>query len=158
MRSSKRNDARGRGRQGQGNVASEAACSGFHSRNSASRSWRLVLLCWCLGGIALSGCDDDSSEPLPDAGGDVGPAASFTMDPSCTDSITTEVTFTSTATAAGGGLLSCEWTFAGGSPGTASTCVVEGVRFAGQTPSQVSLTVTDEAGNRDTASMAIGPC
>jgi hypothetical protein len=112
-----------------------------------------------VGIVALSACGGDD-DPKPDAssGNNTAPVASFTINPTCTNSSSDQITFTSTSTDADGDTLSCSWVFNSGNPGTGNDCTVDGVTFPNVAPYDVTLTVDDGKGGTDTATMSIGPC
>jgi PKD repeat protein len=106
-----------------------------------------------------TGCGDDDGGPTIDAmtGGGGAPTASFTMDPDCTSSSSTEVTFTSTSTDPSDLALTCAWTFASGTPLNSTECTVTGVTFPNAAPYTVTLTVNNGTESA-TATQSIGPC
>ena len=86
------------------------------------------------------------------------PTASFTAEPSCTSSNSTEVTFTSTSTDPDGDELSHSWDIRSGNPSSATGQVVSGVTFPNVRAYPVTLSVDDARGGTDSATMNMAPC
>lgn len=105
--------------------------------------------------LMVCACGDDGGG---DASSNGPPTAAFTMDPTCTSSSTDPVTFQSTSTDPDDDELSCAWTFAGGTPGSATQCVVTGITFPSVASYEVVLIVDDGKGGTDSIRMPVAPC
>ena len=135
-----------------------------------SRRWWLVtLLTSMLALAAACGGDDeadgnDASDATSTAAATQSgssnqpPTASFTAEPSCTSSNSTEVTFTSTSTDPDGDELSHSWDIMSGNPSSATGRVVTGVTFPNVAPYPVTLSGDDGRGGTDSETMNMGPC
>ena len=130
---------------------------------------------WLIGVIAIGlmlvaacGDDDDDDDggaaaPAPaateaPAAANGAPVAAFTTEPSCTTSNTTAVTLTSTSTDPDDDALTHAWEISSGTPSSATGEVVTGVTFPNIAPYPITLTVTDDAGASDSATMSVAPC
>ncbi len=133
--------------------------------------WAIAAITIGLMLVAACGDDDDddagagapapaapAATEAPAAPANGAPVASFTVEPACTTSNSTEVTLTSTSTDPDGDALTYGWAIGSGTPSSATSEVVTGVTFPNIAPYPITLTVTDGAGASDSATVSVAPC